>query len=203
MALLPSDPQHQKRMLLGIVPLLGLFLYYQMMHGKRVEAADVVQQQVEQLTATNNAARALASRGGPDLERRLAIYEQHMRQLEELIPRREEVSELLHSMSLRAQAARLDLTKMRPEANDPGPFYTRQVYEVSVKGTYHDVGRFLTDVGSLSRIVTPTDLRITKVGQEVVTRDGSPVLEANFRVVTYVIPDPTSASADTASANAR
>jgi len=201
MALLPSDPQQQKRMLLGVLPLLALFMYYQMMHGKRVDEGDLLQQRHEQLSSTNSAARALAARGGPELERRLAIYEQHMRELEELIPRREEVSELLHSMSLRAQASGLDLTKMRPEANDPGPFYTKQVYEVSVKGTYHDVGRFLTDVGSLPRIVTPTELRIIKVAQGATTREGSPLLDANFRIVTYVLPEPTPASADTVKAN--
>ncbi len=201
MALLPSDPKQQKRMLLGVLPILGLFMYQQLMHGKRVEEADTLEQQFEQLTATNNAAKALAARGGPELERRLSIYEQHMRQLEELIPRREEVSELLHSMSLRAQASGLDLTKMRPEANDPGPFYTKQVYEVSVKGAYHDVGRFLAEVGSLPRIVTPTELRLTKTTPDAMNRQGSPMLDANFRIVTYVLPEPPTASADTVRTN--
>ncbi|MGD8276673.1 MAG: type 4a pilus biogenesis protein PilO [Gemmatimonadota bacterium] len=196
MALLPTDPQNQKKLILGLLPLLVFFVYQQLFHGKRVAQADNLEQRLEILTTTNNAAKVLAAQGGPELERRLAIYEQHMRQLEELIPNREEVPELLYSMSLRMQAAGVEMSKMHPEAEDPGPFYTRQIYELGVKGTYHNVGAFLTEVGLLPRIVTPTDLKIAKAVGNPLDRSGDPILEANFRIVTYVIPDPVSVSAD-------
>jgi type IV pilus assembly protein PilO len=203
MALLPSDPQQQKRFVIGALPLLLLFGYYQFLHGSRVEQADALESRLEQLTATNNAAKAIASRGGPELEKRLAIYEQHMRQLEELIPKREEVAELLHAMTLRAKSSGVDLTKVKPEADDPGPFYTKKVYELGVKGTYHDVASFLTEIGSLPRIVTPIDLKLVKPQGGAMARNGAPVLEANFRIVTYVIPEPATASADSANANVK
>jgi type IV pilus assembly protein PilO len=196
MALLPTDPQNQKKLILGLLPLLLFFVYQQLFHGKRVAQADELEQRLETLTATNTAAKVLAAQGGPELERRLAIYEQHMRQLEELIPNREEVPELLYSMSLRMQAAGVEMSKMHPEAEDAGPFYTRQIYEVGVKGTYHNVGAFLSDVGLLPRIVTPTDLKLARATGDATDRAGDPVLEANFRIVTYVIPDPAPVSAD-------
>ena len=116
MALLPSDPAAQKRLILGLIPFIGLFMYFQLVHGNRVDEADLLQADLEKLTATNNAAKAIAAQGGPELEKKLAIYEQHMRHLEELIPRREEVAELLYNMTLRAQATGVDLTNMRPES---------------------------------------------------------------------------------------
>ncbi len=201
MALLPTDPQNQKKLILGLLPLLVFFAYQQLFHGKRVAQADEFEQRLEVLTATNTAAKVLAAQGGPELERRLAIYEQHMRQLEELIPNREEVPELLYSMSLRMQGAGVEMSKMHPEAEDPGPFYTRQIYELGVKGTYHAVGAFLTEVGLLPRIVTPTDVKITKAVGDETDRSGNPMLEANFRIVTYVIPDPAPASADSAASH--
>lgn len=196
MALLPADPQNQKRLIFGLLPLLGFFVYQQLFHGKQVAEADVLEQRLEVLTATNNAAKVLAAQGGPELERRLAIYEQHMRELEELIPSREEVPELLYSMSLRAQATEVDLSMMNPEAEDAGPFYTRQIYHIGVKGTYHNVGAFLSEIGLLPRIVTPTELNLVKVQGNPVDRAGDPILEAKFRIVTYVIPDPVPVSAD-------
>jgi len=202
MALLPTDPQNQKRLIVGLLPLLVFFVYQQLFHGKRVAEADTLEQRLEILTATNNAAKVLAAQGGPELERRLAIYEQHMRQLEELIPNREEVPELLYSMSLRMQAAGVEMSKMHPEAEDPGPFYTRQIYELGVKGTYHNVGAFLAEVGLLPRIVTSTDLKLTKAVGEPVDRAGDPILDASFRIVTYVIPDPVPVSADSAASHA-
>ncbi len=202
MALLPTDPSSQKKLLIGLVPLLLLFAYWQLLHGKKTHEADNLEQRLEQLTAANNAAKVLAAQGGPELERKLAIYEQHMRQLEELIPKREEVPELLHSMTQRAQTSGVDLTKMNPEADDPGPFYSRKIYEIAVRGSYHNVATYLTEIGSLSRIVTPTDLKLVKPAAAANTDRGNPPLvEANFRIVTYVIPEPAAVPADSTAAH--
>lgn len=190
MALLPTDSSSQKKLLIGLVPLLALFAYHQLMHGKKVTEADLLEDRLEQLTVTNNAAKILAAQGGPELERKLAIYEQHMRQLEELIPKREEVAELLYAVTLRSQSAGVELTGMKPEAQDPSPFYTRQIYEMGVRGSYHDIGVFLSEIGSLPRIVTPTQLKLTLPRQAETDRNGQPLIDANFRIVTYVIPDP-------------
>ena len=189
MALLPTNSSSQRKLLIGLVPLLGLLAYHQLAHGKKVAELELMEDRLEQLTVTNNAAKFLAAQGGPELERKLAIYEQHMRQLEELIPKREEVAELLYAVTLRSQSAGVDLTKMSPEAQDPSPFYTRQIYEMGVRGTYHDVGLFLSEIGSLSRIVTPTQLKITVPPQPETNRRGEPLVDASFRIVTYVIPD--------------
>jgi Tfp pilus assembly protein PilO len=58
-----------------------------------------------------------------------------------------------------------------------------------VIGDYHNVARFLTNVGSLSRIVTPVEVDIQVYDQadrypEMVT----PVV-VTFRIETYVLPD--------------
>jgi type IV pilus assembly protein PilO len=190
MALLPTDSASQKKFLIGLVPLLALFAYHQMAHGKKVDEIESLGDRLEMLTVTNNAAKILAAQGGPELERKLAIYEQHMRQLEELIPRREEVAELLYALTLRSQSAGVDLTKMQPEAQDPSPFYTRQIYQMGVRGTYHQIGVFLSEIGSLPRIVTPTQVKLTMPQQPQQNRQGEPLIDANFLIVTYVVPDP-------------
>jgi type IV pilus assembly protein PilO len=190
MALLPTDPNQQKKLLLALLPLVLAFLYYQFVHGPRTEQIEELEARLEQLERANAAARVLAERGGPELQRRLAVYEQHMTRLEELLPRREEVAELLHSMTLRAQSAGVELTGLRPESEEPSPYYTRHTYEVNVRGAYHNVGRFLTEVGSLPRIITPAEFKLT--GNTGMTdRTGSPLLNANFRIITYIVPEPT------------
>ena len=194
MALLPTDPQQQKKLLLGLLPMLMLFAYYQFMHGGRAERIVEMETHLESLETTNAAAKVIATQGGPELQRRLAIYEEHMRRLEELIPNREEVAELLHSMGLRAQNSGVELTKMKPEADEPGSYYTRRTYEMGVSGTYHDVGMFLSEVGSLPRIVTPTELKL--LTSRTTTRDGTPLIDAGFRIVTYVLPDPLPLATD-------
>jgi len=203
MALLPSDAGGQRKLLIGLVPVLGLFAYHQLAHGKKVQQADQLEDRLEALTIANNAAKVLAAQGGPELERRLAIYEQHMRQLEELIPKREEVAELLHSITERALTSGVELTNMKPEANDPGPYYTRRITVLGVRGSYHNIAAFLTEIGSLPRIVTPIDLKLARAaGLQQTDRRGAPLVDANFRIVTYVIPEPAVTPADsTAAAN--
>jgi type IV pilus assembly protein PilO len=200
MALLPSDAAGQRKLLVGLVPVLVLFAYQQLAHGKKVAQAEDLEDRLEALNVANNAAKILAAQGGPELERKLAIYEQHMRQLEELIPKREEVAELLHSITERAITTNVELTNMKPEANDPGPYYTRRITMLGVRGTYHSIASFLTEIGSLPRIVTPIDLKLVRAPANAKDRKGLPLIDANFRIVTYVIPELASLPADSGAA---
>ncbi len=189
MALLPSDPKQQQRLLIGALPLLLLFGYWYFFHGKRREEITQLESRLETLETRNGAARARAMSGGPELEQKLARYEEHIVLLEELVPRSEELPDLLHAMTLRAQENRVDLVRLTPGGAEPSPFYTLQTYEISVFGAYHDVGRFLTAVGSLPRIVTPIELTVTRRAQT--PRDEGVQVQASFRIKTYVIPAPT------------
>lgn len=184
---LPKDPEKQKRLLIGIVPLLLAFGYYQFMHGKKVEEVVTLKARHEQLEAQNAAMRPQALTGGAELQQKLALYEQHMKRLEELIPQSEEVPQLLNAMSERAQDAQVDLSLMRPQAESPGQFYTEQSYEIGVIGAYHEIGRYLGMIASLSRIITPVELKL-EPRQGDTLRDGTPRLLAGFRIITYVIP---------------
>lgn len=216
MALLPSDPQTQKKLLLGVVPLVVAVLYWQFYHGKLTTQVSELEARLEQLEGKNRTARAQAAQGGPELERKLALYEEHMNRLEELVPSSDEVPELLHAMTLEARATNVELALMRPEGETPvgpqpagpaptgrqgggagaaaaqGPgavFYTRQVYQVSVIGGYQSVGSFLAAVGSLPRIVTPIDLKLTPARTRDEDQSGALKLEATFRIQTYVLPN--------------
>jgi Tfp pilus assembly protein PilO len=61
-----------------------------------------------------------------------------------------------------------------------------------VLGTYHSVGRFLSQVGSLPRIVTPVEVKIGKI-QGIQQQDNRRNrLQADFKIHTYVIPADTS-----------
>jgi Tfp pilus assembly protein PilO len=182
-----SGPGARNKLIAGVIPLLVLFVYWYLYHGDRVLAVTELKTHYEELDGKNTAAKVLAARGGPELQKRLAIYEQHMVRLEQLIPKSEEVPQLLHSMTLRAQDAGVELVRMKPETEEPGEFYTKQTYTVGVIGPYHRVGRFLSAVGSLSRIITPVNVSLQKRPE--LARDGTQNLEALFKIETYVIPE--------------
>ncbi len=188
MALLPSDPQKQKLIMLGIVPVALFALYWYFLYSPKTTELDLQQQQLEQLETKNAAAKALAAKAGPELKKKLALYEQHAARLEELIPKSAEVPDLLHDITLRGEEAGVDLNLMRPEKSQAAGPYTMQVYSMSVYGPYDGIGRFLTAVGSLPRIITPVHLKL--VPRREVDRSGATRLQADFQIETYVAEPP-------------
>jgi type IV pilus assembly protein PilO len=186
MNLLPADPKKQKYLLVGLLPLVGAVFYWQTIHTAQTEENGQLRQRLETLDTRNAAARVQALRAGPELAQRLEQYRTHIDRLERLLPSSEEVPQLLNDMTLRARESGVELALLQPETEVPGAFYTRQVYEISVFGAYHDVGRFLAAVGSLPRIVTATDLRLAPRPQN--ARTGAGALEATFRIQTYILP---------------
>lgn len=187
---IPRDQETQKRLFIGLVPILLIVGYNQFFDNKKAAEIETLTTRHEQLKSVNDAMRPQALTGGAELQQKLALYEQHMKRLEELIPQSEEVAQLLNSMSERAQDAMVDLALMKPEVETPGQFYNEQSYQISVNGGYHEIGRYLAMIASLSRIITPVELKIEPRPQDTL-RDGTPRLAAGFRIITYVIPPVT------------
>lgn len=187
MALIPEDPT-QRNALIGILVLLaGAYFFNDLWLSDRKAEIVEMETRLETLEDQNRRAQIIAARGG-DLEERLAVYERHVQKLEELIPQQEEVSALLNSITQEARGARVELANLRPEPPEPGNFYTRQTYELTAYGEYHDLGRFLTSIASLRRIITPLDLELVPFqGTDLPVQFDNPV-EARFRIQTYVIP---------------
>lgn len=184
---LPDDPAKQKRLFLGMLPFLLLGAYWYFLHGDYTQQVEVMQTRLERLETSNHQAR-LREPQSRELEQRLEQFERHIVRLEQLVPRSEEVSQLLNQIHQRALQAGVEVARFTPGTTDQGPHYNRRIFEMTVIGPYHDIGRFLTEVGSLPRIITPTELRL--ITNTVRTgRDDGPMLEAAFRIETYVLPD--------------
>jgi type IV pilus assembly protein PilO len=193
MALLPQDPQKQKVVLLGLLPILMAFGYYYFYHTKRSTEAATLQDNVDRLEISNAGMRQVVGRYGADFQQRLAIYEAHVRQLEELIPRREDVPVLISQITSRALDVNVELAALNPAAEEAGAFYSRQAYDLQVLGDYHRIGEYLTAIGSLPRIVKPSGVTIA-VDQAAKEPGESPRLRATFRIETFIVPDPGAAA---------
>lgn len=188
MALLPQETPKQIALLAAILALGGMYAFYTYWYEPRALEIGEMEARLSQLETMNRQAQVVSTRSGPDLAERLAVYERHVDRLEELIPAREEVATLMNSLTLEAQRAGVDLTSLTPEAPLPGELYTLQSYGVSVVGDFHDVGRFLSAVASLPRIVTPVDLVIEPFAGAAVRLQMTAPVFAQFRVQTYVLP---------------
>lgn len=145
---------------------------------------------LETLETRNRQAQLTATRGGANLEEQLALYERHVMQLEQLIPASEEVPQLLRTINSEARRLNVEMATYQPEPEVPGPYYTETGYSIRAYGDYHDIGRFLTAIASLRRIITPTDLDLSRfTGSPSSAFEFEAPVVATFRIKTYVLPE--------------
>lgn len=199
MALPPLDPQTRKQLMAG-VGLLALvaFGFYDRLYTPRKTEIAALETRLETLKNVNTRSRAIARGAEGEMDQQLALYRQQLELAEGLIPSDEELPNLLDAISAEAQRTGVELTLIQPVSATEEAYYTRRVYDMAVVGRYHQIGEFLARVGSLPRIVTPTNLTVAPVeqtpagGRRPPRPQDAPVgpldLEARFSVETYVIP---------------
>lgn len=183
-----EESQIGKKLLLGALLVAGVgYLGYQYAYLPRAEAVQGLETRLEALQLQNRTAQLLSEENAEvSVQRQLAEYRDQLDQVEGLIPSSEELPDLLDAISTEAQRTGVELALIQPSGATAEEFYTRRTYDLAVLGSYHQIGEFLTRVGSLPRIITPTDLNLTVRSQE--SRTGNPQLEARFAIETYVLP---------------
>jgi type IV pilus assembly protein PilO len=199
MALPPLDPQTRKQLMAGVGLLaLAAFGFYDRLYTPRKTEIAALETRLETLKNVNTRSRAIARGAEGEMDQQLALYRQQLELAEGLIPSDEELPNLLDAISAEAQRTGVELTLIQPVSATEEAYYTRRVYDMAVVGRYHQIGEFLARVGSLPRIVTPTNLTVAPVeatpagGRRPPRPRDAPVgpvdLEARFSVETYVIP---------------
>ncbi len=188
MALVPDDPKQRNALIIGIVALAGMYFFWSYWYSPNKTEVDEMTARLEQLDSENRRAQIIATRGGTELQDRLAEFERHVVQLEALIPQSEEVATLLNDVESVAQQTGVQSAALRPEADEVGAFYTKQSYEMEVIGDYHDLGAFLATIASLPRIITPVNLEITPLQGNTAAYDMEYPLTARFQIQTYIVP---------------
>lgn len=191
----PADPKQRNALIAGVVLIASIYPFYSYWYkGHRTEVTEM-QTRLETIEDQNRRASVLAARGGGDLQERLALYERQVAKLEELIPANEELAALLDDISVRARQVGVETARMIPEPAEAGAFYTKTSYEMNVVGEYHSVARFLTEVASLSRIVTPVEMDLQLFNQPQMYPEFVAPVIASFRVETFVLPDAAAVAA--------
>ncbi len=176
---------------IGVVAVLLLVAYWYFLYKPKSAELVVVQAHVDSLDRKNQQARADIAQGSLQKLRAQAVeYEQSLRVMRQLVPRSNEVPALLEDMSTAARRVGLDLATVEPMPVLPGEQFDTYRYKLAVIGGYHAVGQFLSNVGSLNRIIAPVTLAIKlhpvadKTKARV--RKGESLIDTEFQVQTYV-----------------
>ena len=171
------------------IAVAGAYGYFMYM-PKRDDLA-VIEEHVNTLDKKNQQAAAdLANNSIPKLQAQAKEYQASLKILQQLVPTTNEVPALLENVSTAARRVGLDLASVEPMPVLVGEQFDTYRYKVSVKGGYHALAGFLTNVGSLNRIVAPVAVTLQDASpaeaKKARPKEGESTLNTDFQIQTYI-----------------
>ena len=187
MALLPKTQREQVLFLLMFLSLGGLGGYYMYVFAPRGEEIGRIEEHLEALNTQNQKAKIELGKGTvEELRAQAAAYQANLTVMRQLVPTSNEVPALLEQVSTAARRVGLDLAEVAPSPPVIGETFDTYRYKLRVSGQYHELAAFLTNVGSLTRIVAPINLRLAPRPVTGKGRATTVKLDAEFEIQTYV-----------------
>jgi type IV pilus assembly protein PilO len=176
----------------GVAAVLLLGAYWYFLYKPKAQELAATQAHVDSLDKKNQQAKADIAQGSlQKLRAQSAEYEQSLRVMRQLVPRSNEVPALLEDISTAARRVGLDLATVEPMPVLPGEQFDTYRYKLGVTGGYHPVGQFLSNVGSLNRIIAPVtmDIKLHPIADKTKARlkKGESLIDTQFQVQTYVV----------------
>ena len=101
------------------------------------------------------------------LQDEIASLNQQAVEAEKRLPKTKSVPDILLSVSSLARKNRVLLQSFSPGAQKPQQFFTELSYPVSVKGSYHNIGRFFAALALEERIFNVRDVNYPGTGTDV------------------------------------
>jgi type IV pilus assembly protein PilO len=183
--------REQTLIAIGAAAVLLLGAYWYFLYKPKSAEMTVIQAHVDSLDKKNQQAKADIAQGSlQKLKAQSVEYEQSLKVMRQLVPRSNEVPALLEDISTAARRVGLDLASVEPMPVLPGEQFDTYRYKLGVIGGYHPVGQFLSNVGSLNRIIAPVTMAIKlhPVANNTKARlkKGESLVDTEFQVQTYV-----------------
>ncbi len=159
-----SWPMAGKIVFAAVISLVVLVCWYFFLTSDVVSQRDAAVQQEEQLRQDYET-KAFRVANLEAYKKQLAEIEESFGTLLRQLPRDTEVPGLLEDITNAALGAGLTIQEIKLQPEVQTEFYTELPIAIEVKGTYHDMGSFVSSVANLSRIVTLHDFTISGSGK--------------------------------------
>jgi type IV pilus assembly protein PilO len=160
--------KEQMGQIVGAVLIGGLFIYLYLFYfwlptAKNIEEntakAEVMQRDID------NAKKQKAK--FKNLEEKLVSLKLEREAAVKKLPSEKKIPDLIRTVTRLSKKYRVSVTAINPSGQAKVEYFTKVNYLISMKGNYHDIGRFLTALGLEERILTSENLIITgTVGTE-------------------------------------
>ncbi|HSJ64335.1 MAG TPA: type 4a pilus biogenesis protein PilO [Gemmatimonadaceae bacterium] len=191
MALKSGGQREQTLLVLAAIALLSAGAYWYFPYQAKALEIEEHRVRLEKLVEENQKARTELAKGSVEQMRaELALAQDNLVLLRTLIPTSNEVPALLEQVSTAARREGLDVATVDPQPVVEGPQFDTYRYNIGVIGGYHELAAFLSNVGSLTRIIAPVNVRLHPPTVVAKTpkrgRKSAAEIEARFQIQTYV-----------------
>lgn len=176
-----SWPQGVKLTLLGVLAVAVLMVGYMFDLRGRLDELERVQGIEQQLKSDFELKYLLSSNldaNKTQMQGMQKMFGEMLRQL----PSETEVAALLEEISQTGVTNGLEFELFKPGEEKQQEFYVELPIQIRVTGSYHQFGRFISDIAALPRIVTLHEIRIAR-------REKSPLLVMDVVAKTYSYQD--------------
>ena len=190
MALLPQDRQSQVMLLITIL-MAGLgwafWTYWEQPTSQQIAVTRVEIDSLQRVI--ERAKQDLQSGTVEDLRRKVEQYTALLSVMRRLVPEKNEVPALIDDISTKAKVRGVTIGRLEPLAVEAGSPFDTYKYRLEIIGHYDQLGEFLSDIASLSRIIVPQDLILRPAQQQaqrLLADTLGALLEAQFAIRTFV-----------------
>jgi type IV pilus assembly protein PilO len=178
-----SLPMPVKLVLLSFLAIILIGLGYWFLWSPEIDELDQAKMKEQELRQTFLAKKAQAIK--------VDAYKQQMIDIEKTfgallkqLPDKSQMDGLLTDINQAGLGRGLEFDLFKPGQETVADFYAEMPIQIKIKGNYHDVGAFATDISKLSRIVTLNDLNIAPLNND--SKDSVLTMEATAKTYRYL-----------------
>jgi type IV pilus assembly protein PilO len=178
-----SLPMSVKFVLLGVLSLILIVLGYFLLWSPEIDELEQAKAKEQDLRQTFLTKKAQAVK--------VEAYKQQMIDIEKTfgallkqLPDKSQMDGLLTDINQAGLGRGLEFELFKPGQEVVADFYAEMPIQIKIKGNYHDIGAFATDISKLSRIVTLNDISIAPLNKD--QKDSVLIMEAVAKTYRYL-----------------
>ena len=172
------EPSTQKLLIFLVILILVLVAFFHFIHRPNRNRIKTLTEQKDKLQTEVQAAEAARARL-PELQSKIARLEVEWERAQEMLPEAKEIPSLIQQISNSGAKAGVSFKLFKPSGPVAQRNYSEIPVQIKVECGYHQLGRFLSNIGNLARIVNVPSVKIKPGNKR--------TIEADMSAITYTV----------------
>lgn len=172
------EPKIQQTIIFFVILIIALILYFRFPYTSNKNKIDQLASTQDSLRIEVQKAEAARARL-PELQEKIARLEIEWEKAKEMLPKEKEIPSLIQQISNSGTKAGVSFLLFKPSGPHPKQNYAEIPVQIKIQSGYHQLGKFLSNIGNLSRIVNVPEVKISPGSNR--------SIEAELSAITYTV----------------